>query len=75
MPAAQFLNTPGVLKALNQNWRISIAELRDHAAGRLVIMANNSTSLYLLRHIERYRQLYPERQGAGPAQFFQPHSK
>jgi DNA-binding transcriptional LysR family regulator len=37
----------------------SIAELRDHAAGRLVIGANESTSLYLLRHIERYRQLYP----------------
>jgi DNA-binding transcriptional LysR family regulator len=37
----------------------SIAELRDHAAGRLVIGANESTSLYLLRHIEKYRQLYP----------------
>jgi DNA-binding transcriptional LysR family regulator len=37
----------------------SIAELRDHSAGRLVIGANESTSLYLLRHIERYRRLYP----------------
>jgi DNA-binding transcriptional LysR family regulator len=37
----------------------SIAELRDHAAGRLVIGANESTSLYLLRHIEKYRKLYP----------------
>jgi DNA-binding transcriptional LysR family regulator len=37
----------------------SIAELRDHSAGRLVVGANESTSLYLLRHIERYRRLYP----------------
>jgi DNA-binding transcriptional LysR family regulator len=38
----------------------SIAELRDHSAGRLVIGANESTALYLLRHIERYRKLYPK---------------
>src|SRR5579863_5810228 len=37
----------------------SITELRDRAAGRLVIGANESTTLYLLRHIEHYRQLYP----------------
>ncbi len=37
----------------------SIAELRDHSAGRLVIGANESTALYLLGHIERYRRLYP----------------
>lgn len=37
----------------------SIAELRDHSAGRLVIGANESTALYLLRHIERYRRMYP----------------
>ena len=37
----------------------SIAELRDHSAGRLVIGANESTALYLLRHIEHYRRLYP----------------
>jgi DNA-binding transcriptional LysR family regulator len=37
----------------------SIAELKDHSAGRLVIGANESTSLYLLSHIERYRRLYP----------------
>ena len=29
----------------------SIAELRDHSAGRLVVGANESTSLYLLKHI------------------------
>src|SRR5437588_3047127 len=38
----------------------SIAELRDHSAGRLVIGANESTGLYLLRHIERFRNLYPK---------------
>ena len=38
----------------------SMAELRDHSAGRLVIAANESTGLYLLRHIERYRSLYPK---------------
>jgi DNA-binding transcriptional LysR family regulator len=37
----------------------SVAELRDHSAGRLVIGANESTALYLLRHIEHYRRLYP----------------
>lgn len=37
----------------------SLAELRDNSAGRLVIGANESTTLYLLRHIERYRELHP----------------
>lgn len=37
----------------------SITELRDRAAGQLVIGANESTTLYLLHHIERYRLLYP----------------
>ncbi len=38
----------------------SLAELRDNAAGRLSIGANESTTLYLLQHIERYRRLYPK---------------
>jgi DNA-binding transcriptional LysR family regulator len=38
----------------------SLAELRDKASGRLSIGANESTTLYLLRHIERYRELYPK---------------
>lgn len=38
----------------------SLTELRDHSAGRLVIGANESTSLYLIRHIEQYRHLYPK---------------
>ncbi len=37
----------------------SLAELRDNAAGRLVIGANESTTLYLLRHLQKYRRLYP----------------
>src|SRR5258708_4066323 len=44
---------------LESELRNSIAELRDHSAGRLVIGANESTALYLLRHIERYRRMYP----------------
>jgi DNA-binding transcriptional LysR family regulator len=38
----------------------SLAELRDNAAGRLSIGANESTTLYLLQHIERYRRMYPK---------------
>ena len=38
----------------------SLAELRDNSSGRLTIGANESTSLYLLNHIEEYRQLYPK---------------
>jgi len=38
----------------------SLAELRDNSAGRLSIGANESTTLYLLQHIERYRLLYPK---------------
>jgi DNA-binding transcriptional LysR family regulator len=45
---------------LQQEMDNSIAELRDNSAGRLTIGANESTALYLLRHIERYRALYPK---------------
>ncbi len=38
----------------------ALAELRDNSAGRLIIGANESTSLYLLQHIEGYRRLYPK---------------
>jgi DNA-binding transcriptional LysR family regulator len=37
-----------------------LAELRDNSAGRLTIGANESTALYLLQHIEKYRELYPK---------------
>jgi len=38
----------------------ALSELRDNAAGRLVIGANESTTLYLLHHIENYRHMYPK---------------
>src|SRR6202047_4468979 len=38
----------------------ALAELRDNSAGRLSVGANESTSLYLLGHIEQYRRLYPK---------------
>lgn len=45
---------------LRQELENSLAELRDNSAGRLAIGANESTTLYLLRHIECYRRLYPK---------------
>lgn len=51
--ATRFQNLEGEM----QN---AIAELRDRSAGRLTIGANESTALYLLRDIERFRQLYPK---------------
>jgi len=47
-------------QSLQQELDNSLAELRNNSAGRLVIGANESTTLYLLRHIERYRELYPK---------------
>src|SRR3954453_211573 len=47
-------------QSLQQELDNSLAELRDNSAGRLTIGANESTTLYLLQHIERYRQLYPK---------------
>lgn len=38
---------------------VALAELRDKAAGRLSIGANESTTVYLLPLIARYRQRYP----------------
>ncbi len=38
----------------------ALAELRDNSAGRLVVGANESTSLYLLQQIAEYRRLYPK---------------
>ena len=40
--------------------RDALAELRDLSAGRLVIGANESSTLYLLPHIERYRARHPK---------------
>ena len=38
----------------------ALAELRDNSAGRLIVGANESTTLYLLEHIEVYRRRYPK---------------
>lgn len=45
---------------LEREMGISLAELRDNSSGRLIIGANESTSLYLLKHITKYRHLYPK---------------
>ncbi len=45
---------------LEQELATALTELRDHSAGRLIVGANESTSLYLLQHIEKYRRLYPK---------------
>lgn len=37
----------------------ALAELRDKSAGRLTIGANESSTLYLLDHIGRFRERYP----------------
>src|SRR3954447_10327623 len=47
-------------QSLQQEMENSIGELRDNSAGRLTIGANESTTLYLLRHIEKYREMYPK---------------
>ena len=44
---------------LESEMATALAELRDNSAGRLTIGANESTSLYLLKHIQAYRHLYP----------------
>ncbi|HEY2902175.1 MAG TPA: LysR family transcriptional regulator [Polyangia bacterium] len=45
---------------LRQEMHNTIAELRGKSAGRLIVGANESSTLYLLPHIERYRHLYPK---------------
>ena len=38
----------------------ALRELKDNYAGRLSIGANESMSLYLLQHIQRYRRVFPK---------------
>src|SRR5262252_5887766 len=45
---------------LRQEMDSALTELRDKGAGRLMIGANESSTLYLLPHVERYRRLYPK---------------
>ncbi|MGD0577999.1 MAG: LysR family transcriptional regulator [Bryobacteraceae bacterium] len=45
---------------LERDLENALAELRDMASGRLVIGANETTSLYLMHHIVNYRRQYPK---------------
>jgi DNA-binding transcriptional LysR family regulator len=45
---------------LEEELENALAELRDNSAGRLIVGANESSALYLLGHIERYRRMYPK---------------
>ena len=44
---------------LRRELRNALSELRDKQAGKLTIGANESTALYLITHIEKFRRLYP----------------
>ena len=44
---------------LRRELRNALTELRDKQAGKLVVGANESTALYLITHIEKFRRLYP----------------
>ena len=44
---------------LRQEMLTALAERRDNAGGRHTIGANESTTLYLLPHLARYRKRYP----------------
>ncbi len=45
--------------AAEHEMRVALLELRDRRAGKLTIGANESTALYLLGHVESFRQQYP----------------
>ncbi len=47
-------------ESLEQDLSNLLNELKDVSAGRLSIGANETTTLYLLQHIVRYRHLYPK---------------
>ncbi len=45
--------------ALEREMRVALADLRARAAGKLTVGANESTALYLLGHVERFRKRHP----------------
>ena len=45
---------------LERELETALSELRDKSSGRLIIGANESTTLYLLKHIQKYRHTYPK---------------
>ncbi len=51
--AKRFQNLEGELEN-------ALRELKDNYAGRLSIGANESMSLYLIQHIEKYRRIFPK---------------
>src|SRR5579883_1487523 len=52
-------------QSLQQELDNSLAELRDNSAGRLVIGANESATLYLLKDIQRSGFIRPDDETAG----------
>src|SRR5258708_476811 len=48
------------LENLEGDLQNALSELRDNSSGRLIVGANESTTLYLLEHIEHYRRRYPK---------------
>jgi DNA-binding transcriptional LysR family regulator len=47
-------------QSLEADLENALRELKDNYAGRLLIGANESMSLYLIQHIEKYRRLFPK---------------
>ena len=47
-------------QTLESDLENALRELKDNYAGRLSIGANESMSLYLIQHIERYRRIFPK---------------
>lgn len=47
-------------ESLRQELDNALHELRDKSGGRLVVGANESSTVYLVEHIERFRRLYPK---------------
>ena len=47
-------------QSLESDLENALRELKDNYAGRLLIGANESMSLYLIQHIEKYRRLFPK---------------
>ena len=45
--------------SLERKMRLGLSELRNLRAGKLTIGANESTALYLLRHVESFRRKHP----------------
>lgn len=47
-------------QSLESDLENALRELKDNYAGRLAVGANESTTLYLIQHIEQYRRLFPK---------------